>query len=181
MAPSTSQAKRTTDMTATNGELLTIREVAARLKTPEATLRYWRHIKTGPPSFKIGRRVMYDADALEAWVQTRRGTLLHLTPRQGPTPKQSEVLTASERQLLLASFRDGVGHRHGAPETADPADKWRCTATFLVGSSNDAGRLEAALQELPWLEEYEIPLFVKRITHADLMKKKNGDSSWDGN
>ena len=43
-------------------------EVAELLRTPAATLRYWRHIGEGPESMRVGRRVLYPAPALEAWL-----------------------------------------------------------------------------------------------------------------
>lgn len=52
-------------------ELLTLNEVAEILRTPPATLRYWRHLGTGPDSFRLGRRVMYRRDDLDHWVTTR--------------------------------------------------------------------------------------------------------------
>lgn len=45
-------------------KLLTLDEVAEILRTPAATLRYWRHRGTGPASFKIGRRVVYTEQAV---------------------------------------------------------------------------------------------------------------------
>ena len=42
-------------------ELLTIAEVADVVRVPVATLRYWRHLGTGPHSFRIGRTVRYRA------------------------------------------------------------------------------------------------------------------------
>lgn len=39
--------------------LLTLPEVAEILRTSPDTLRWWRHIGGGPPSGKIGRRVVY--------------------------------------------------------------------------------------------------------------------------
>lgn len=49
--------------------LLTLRETAGVLRAPEDTLRYWRHIGTGPRSAKLGRRIVYrEADVL-AWVE----------------------------------------------------------------------------------------------------------------
>ena len=36
-------------------ELLTVAEVAALLRLPAATVRYWRHIGVGPHGFRIGR------------------------------------------------------------------------------------------------------------------------------
>ena len=40
-------------------ELLTITEVAAIVRAPVATLRYWRHLGIGPRSFRVGRGVRY--------------------------------------------------------------------------------------------------------------------------
>jgi excisionase family DNA binding protein len=60
-----------TDQTQPNDDLLTISEAAAILRTPVATLRYWRHLGTGPRSFKIGRRVLYRADDLHEWINAQ--------------------------------------------------------------------------------------------------------------
>jgi excisionase family DNA binding protein len=49
-------------------ELLTITEAADLLRAPVATLRYWRHLGTGPASFRLGRRVLYRRDDLHAWI-----------------------------------------------------------------------------------------------------------------
>jgi hypothetical protein len=46
-------------MTDTSHELLTIHEAADIVRAPVATLRYWRHLGTGPLSFRLGRRVLY--------------------------------------------------------------------------------------------------------------------------
>jgi predicted DCC family thiol-disulfide oxidoreductase YuxK len=43
-------------------DLLTIDEAAGILRTPKATLRYWRHLGTGP------RRVLYRANDLHEWI-----------------------------------------------------------------------------------------------------------------
>ncbi len=48
-------------------DLLTITEAADLLRAPVATLRYWRHLGTGPRSFRLGRRVLYRADDLRSW------------------------------------------------------------------------------------------------------------------
>ena len=53
-------------------ELLTITEAAQLLRAPVATLRYWRHLGTGPPSFRLGRRVLYRDDDLRSWIDARR-------------------------------------------------------------------------------------------------------------
>ena len=54
-------------------ELLTIVEAAQLLRAPVATLRYWRHLGTGPHSFRLGRRVLYRSDDLRAWVDAQHG------------------------------------------------------------------------------------------------------------
>lgn len=54
------------------GKLLLTAEVAERLRKPPETLRYWRHIGSGPPSFKVGRNVVYDEDDLQAWLDEQR-------------------------------------------------------------------------------------------------------------
>ena len=53
-------------------ELLTITEAAEVLRAPVATLRYWRHLGTGPRSFRLGRRVLYRRDDLHAWIAAQR-------------------------------------------------------------------------------------------------------------
>jgi predicted DNA-binding transcriptional regulator AlpA len=49
--------------------LLTIAEAAALMRAPVATLRYWRHLGTGPHSFRLGRRVMYRHSDLLTWIE----------------------------------------------------------------------------------------------------------------
>ena len=53
-------------------ELLTISEAAELLRTPVATLRFWRHGNIGPRSFRLGRRVLYRRDDLHAWIESQR-------------------------------------------------------------------------------------------------------------
>ena len=52
-------------------ELLTITETAELLRAPVATLRYWRHLGTGPRSFRLGRRVLYRSDDLRSWIDAQ--------------------------------------------------------------------------------------------------------------
>jgi len=53
--------------------LLTITEVADLLRKPVATLRWWRHVGTGPHSFKIGRDVRYRLSDVRAWIDQQHG------------------------------------------------------------------------------------------------------------
>jgi hypothetical protein len=50
-------------------EYLTTAEVAQKLRQPESTIRYWRHIGYGPSSFKLGRRVLYRAAEVGQWAR----------------------------------------------------------------------------------------------------------------
>jgi predicted DNA-binding transcriptional regulator AlpA len=52
-------------------ELLTIQEVADVVRVPVATLRYWRHLGTGPRSFRIGRSVRYWRTEVFAWLDNQ--------------------------------------------------------------------------------------------------------------
>jgi len=51
---------------------LTTEEVADILRAPAETVRYWRHIGKGPRSFKVGRRVLYARDDVEAFIEAAR-------------------------------------------------------------------------------------------------------------
>ncbi len=62
---------RTPD-TGAGSQLLTLTEAAARLRTPVATLRYWRHLGIGPDSFRLGRRVVYRRDDLDRWITAQQ-------------------------------------------------------------------------------------------------------------
>ena len=58
-----------TAKTAMHDQLLTLSEAADILRTPVATLRYWRHLGIGPDGFRMGRRVMYRIDDLDRWIK----------------------------------------------------------------------------------------------------------------
>lgn len=49
-------------------ELMTLKEVAELVRVPEATLRYWRHLGTGPHGFRIGRSVRYWRNDVIHWL-----------------------------------------------------------------------------------------------------------------
>ncbi len=54
-------------------ELLRTREVHEKTGISEDTLRWWRHRGEGPPSFKLGKKiVVYPADSLEIWIRNQR-------------------------------------------------------------------------------------------------------------
>ncbi|HLM07499.1 MAG TPA: helix-turn-helix domain-containing protein [Blastococcus sp.] len=51
--------------------LLTIQEVSGRTRLPVPTLRYFRTRNEGPPSFRLGRRVLYRESDVEAWIDAQ--------------------------------------------------------------------------------------------------------------
>lgn len=52
---------------------LTTAEVAELVRAPAETVRYWRHVGKGPKSsFKVGRRVLYAVEDVEAWLESAR-------------------------------------------------------------------------------------------------------------
>lgn len=57
------------DGDSTESDLLTIGETAALVRTPVATLRYWRHIGFGPHGFRVGRGVRYWRHEVVAWLR----------------------------------------------------------------------------------------------------------------
>ena len=52
---------------------LTTQEVAETLRTSPETVRFWRHVGKGPRSFKVGRRVLYAAEDVQAFIDAARG------------------------------------------------------------------------------------------------------------
>jgi predicted DNA-binding transcriptional regulator AlpA len=55
-------------------DLLTTDEVALITRAPVSTVRYWRHLGTGPKSFRLGRRVVYRRHEVEQWLNDREMT-----------------------------------------------------------------------------------------------------------
>ena len=52
---------------------LTTAEVAEICRTSPETVRFWRYLgNKGPQSFKIGRKVLYDAAAVEEWLHAQQ-------------------------------------------------------------------------------------------------------------
>lgn len=50
-------------------KLLTTAEIAERVRAPQSTVRYWRHIGQGPRGVRVGRRVLYDEADVDAWIE----------------------------------------------------------------------------------------------------------------
>jgi excisionase family DNA binding protein len=50
------------------GRLWTVDEVSAFLAVPVSTLYQWRHHRTGPPAYKVGRHLRYDPAEVRDWL-----------------------------------------------------------------------------------------------------------------
>lgn len=48
---------------------MTPAEVAELAQVPVRTVRYWRTIGEGPPSFRCGRHIRYKADDVRSWLE----------------------------------------------------------------------------------------------------------------
>ena len=48
--------------------LWTVDDASAFLGVPVSTLYQWRHHRTGPPAYKVGRHLRYDPAAVRAWL-----------------------------------------------------------------------------------------------------------------
>lgn len=51
---------------------LTIPELAERERVSVGTVRWWVSQRKAPPSYKIGRRRLFDLDAVIAWELARK-------------------------------------------------------------------------------------------------------------
>jgi hypothetical protein len=61
-----------TDAPGVTSDLMTLVEAATYLRTPVATLRYWRHLGIGRAGFRLGRRVMYRREDVDRWICERQ-------------------------------------------------------------------------------------------------------------
>jgi prophage regulatory protein len=52
-------------------EYMTAADLEALTGTPESTFRYWAHIGSGPPSFKLGRRRVWKRSLVMAWLESQ--------------------------------------------------------------------------------------------------------------
>lgn len=53
-------------------DFLTLSEVAAILRVPVNTLRWWRQRGTGPRLFKIGRHLVTTIGDLRGWIEEQK-------------------------------------------------------------------------------------------------------------
>jgi DNA-binding transcriptional MerR regulator len=50
-------------------KVLRLQQISERTTVPVATLRYWRHIGTGPPTFRLGKHIVAYEDEVDGWLR----------------------------------------------------------------------------------------------------------------
>ena len=97
-------------------ELLTITEAAELLRAPVATLRYWRHLGTGPRSFRLGRRVLYRSDDLRSWIDARHDD--QVSPQRVPGGDRPDPRLPPPSTDRAAAVQRAGDRRQALPETS---------------------------------------------------------------
>jgi hypothetical protein len=82
-------------------DYLTTEEVAARYRTTPGTVHYWRHVGYGPKGVKLGARVLYPRENVEAFdaelkagncgAPTRSGRVGKLSARARKLARQDQA------------------------------------------------------------------------------------------
>lgn len=73
---------------------MTLPCAAAYLGISPNTLYVWRHRRQGPPSFRMGRRVMYRISALDAWVVQQEQADSRSNPALNPLNRKPQRRTS---------------------------------------------------------------------------------------
>lgn len=55
----------------TENDYLDANETAELVRRPASTLAYWRHRGEGPRYAKVGKRVLYRREDVEAWLESQ--------------------------------------------------------------------------------------------------------------
>ena len=106
-------------------KLMTTEEVAELCRTSIETVRYWRYIEKGPKSFKVGRRVLYAAEDVDAWLTDAR-TASVIAPLQRAQDTADAVISSkivrdaenedritTENDVIMKAYRNApryAGH-----------------------------------------------------------------------
>ncbi|MER5494563.1 helix-turn-helix domain-containing protein [Streptomyces sp. NPDC002490] len=72
---------------------LSLPRAAAYLGLSPNTLYVWRHRRQGPPSFHMGRRVMYRITALDDWVRAQELSDSRSNPSLDPLHQKPQTRT----------------------------------------------------------------------------------------
>lgn len=152
-------------------QLLTLRETAERLRVSESALRQWRLRGQDPPSIRLGRRVMYRTEAIDAWLEERelaaealRSELVDVFAERddGPLKRLSarvdELVAEHGAEDIAAVIRDDPECRRIAAEMHRAGREWdRKVFDLVVQHAGDhlmePGLLEQLRRQLDLDEE----------------------------
>ncbi|MFG2958498.1 helix-turn-helix transcriptional regulator [Streptomyces sp. NPDC048291] len=76
---------------------LNLPTAAEYLSVSPNTLYVWRHRRQGPPSFRMGRRVMYRITALDVRVQAQEQADSRSNPALNPLTQKAQRRTKSHK------------------------------------------------------------------------------------
>ncbi|MEX3210641.1 helix-turn-helix transcriptional regulator [Streptomyces acidiscabies] len=76
---------------------LNLPKAAEYLGISPNTLYVWRHRRQGPPSFRMGRRVMYRISALDAWVRAQEQADSRSNPALNPLAQKPKRRSATSQ------------------------------------------------------------------------------------
>ncbi|OSP41648.1 DNA-binding protein [Streptomyces sp. 13-12-16] len=76
---------------------LNLPKAAEYLGISPNTLYVWRHRRQGPPSFRMGRRVMYRITALDAWVRAQENADSRSNPALNPQAQKPQRRSKASR------------------------------------------------------------------------------------
>ncbi|WP_329248066.1 helix-turn-helix domain-containing protein [Streptomyces canus] len=76
---------------------LNLPKAAEYLGISPNTLYVWRHRRQGPPSFRMGRRVMYRITVLDAWVRSQEQADSRSNPDLNPLTRKPQRRTNSPK------------------------------------------------------------------------------------
>lgn len=54
------------------GTRMTSKETADYIGASQSTIRYWRACNEGPRSYTLGKRVFYDREDVDAWIEAQK-------------------------------------------------------------------------------------------------------------
>lgn len=77
---------------------LNVDQAATYLGISANTLYVWRHRRQGPPSFRMGARVMYRITALDGWVEQQEQSDSRSNTDRSPLNRSVERRSSSHRR-----------------------------------------------------------------------------------
>ena len=106
-------------------DLLTLAEVAAILRVPVNTVRWWRQLGDGPRFFKIGRHLVITIGDLRTWIEDQKHQAIPTSPdEQAQATSDSPQAPRSARSPQAPQYApSGLGAEVGCAAQDRPATR----------------------------------------------------------